>query len=448
MLLLTNIGQLLTLRGAAAARRGREMADIGIVADAAVLCAGTKIVAVGKRRDVARSARRAREIDCEGRVVMPGFVDSHTHPAFVAPRLVDFEQRIRGATYEQIAAQGGGIRSSLEAVRSASRLTLAAHVRSAFERMNQHGATTIEAKSGYGLDFKSEIKSLEAIRDAAGGFPGTVVATLLGAHVIPPEFATKREEYVHLVCDEMIPHVAGTVSRISNRARNADVSSDQPEAPSAKRRTGNRQLATGNSRLASFVDVFCERGAFTVAETRLIFEAARLHGLGTRAHLCQLSETAVADLLEFEPASLDHMECVRAGDLPLLARSNTVVTLLPGADYFLGLAAYAPARRFIEAGVGIALATDFNPGTSPTVAMPMVLSLACTQMQVSPAEAITAATINGAAALRMADRKGSIEPGKDADLAIFNVRDYREICYWFGENRCWGVVNRGKFRTN
>lgn len=427
MLLLTNIGQLLTLRGPAGARRGREMSDLGILADAAVLCSGSKIVASGKRREVSRAARRAREVDCEGRIVIPGFVDSHTHPAFMTPRLIDFEQRIAGATYEEIAARGGGIRSSVDAVRHASRAALAQHVGAAFERMNQHGTTTIEAKSGYGLDVNSEIKSLQAIGDAAAKFAGTIVPTLLGAHVVPREFATRREDYVRLVCEEMIPRVA--------------------QKP-ANRRPKGAKLATDTRQLATFVDVFCERGAFTIAETRLIFEAARQHGLGLRAHLCQLSESSVAELLEFDPASLDHMECVREADRPLLARSNTVVTLLPGADYFLGTVGYAPARRFIDSGVAIALATDFNPGTSPTPSMPMVLSLACAQMQMSPAEAITAATINGAAALRLADRKGSIEPGKDADLVIFEVRDPREIPYWFGENRCWGIVSRGKFRRN
>jgi imidazolonepropionase len=293
------------------------------------------------------------------------------------------------------------------------------------------------------------MKSLEAIGDAAAEFSGTVVATLLGAHVVPREFVARREEYVRIVCEEMIPRVAASVSRSSVPVSRWNASSPVRETRNQKPKMGKKALGSGSSlpkSLAQFVDVFCERGAFTIAETRLIFAAARRHGLGVRAHLCQLSQTAVADLLEFEPASLDHMECVGEADLPLLARSDTVTTLLPGADYFLGLANYAPARRFIEAGIAIALATDFNPGTSPTLSMPMVLSLACTQMQMSPAEAITAATVNGAAALHLADRKGSIEAGKDADLAIFDVRDYREIAYWFGENRCWAVVNRGKFR--
>lgn len=411
MLLLTNIGQLLTLRGEAAPRRGRDLGEPGIVEDGAVLAAGSKIVGCGPRREVTRAARgrRVREIDCGGRVVLPGFVDGHTHPAFAGPRLVDFEQRIAGATYEQIAERGGGIRSSIAGVRSATRSSLTQQVSAAFARMVAHGTTTLEAKSGYGLDSKSELKSLEAIRAASAEFSGTVIATLLGAHVVPAEFSARREAYVRLVCDEMIPAVA-------------------------------------KKKLAEFVDVFCERGAFTLAETEQIFRAARAHGLGLRAHVCQLSQVEVAGLLRFGPASLDHMECVRKSELPLLARSNTVATLLPGANYFLGHECYAPARRMIEAGVAIALATDFNPGTSPTLSMPMVLSLACTQMRMSAAEAITAATINGAAAVRLVERKGSIEPGKDADLAIFDVRDYREIPYWFGENRCWAVVAKGRFR--
>jgi imidazolonepropionase len=297
--------------------------------------------------------------------------------------------------------------------------------------MNRHGSTTIETKSGYGLDLKSEIKSLQAIRDAAAVFSGTVVSTLLGAHVVPHDFADNRDEYIRIVCDEMIPAAAKRPPRRAGRT--------------ARTANGQSQTAECESSLASFVDVFCERSAFTLEETRRIFSAARQHGLGIRIHLGQLSETPLADLLQFDPASFDHMNHIRDADLPRLAKSNSVVTLLPGADYFLATP-YASARKFIDAAVAVALATDFNPGTSPTLSMPMVLSLACTQMRMSPAEAITAATINGAAALRLASSKGSIEAGKDADLAIFDVPDYREIPYWFGQNRCWAVVTLGHFQ--
>ncbi len=413
-LLLVNIGQLLTLRSSeAGARRGSRLGELGIIADGAVLCLGGKIVSVGTTREALRDpaikrTKSIREIDCRGKIVLPGFVDSHTHPAFVAPRLVDFEKRISGATYEQIAAAGGGIRSSISAVRNASRAILSERILFALHEMALQGTTTVEAKSGYGLSTESEIKSLEAIRDAAKRWPGTLVPTLLGAHVVPPEFANHREDYVRSVCDEMIP-------------------------------------AAAKKKLASFVDVFCECNAFTDAETAQIFAAARANGLEVRGHVCQLTRSRVAPLLKFSPASLDHMDCVDDDDVLALAKTDTVATLVPGANYFLGLEKYPPARRLIDAGVAVALATDYNPGTSPTPSMPFVLSLACTHMKMSPAEAIIASTYNGACALRLQDRKGSIEPGKDADLAIFDVKDYRELPYWFGVNRCAATVLRGEF---
>ncbi|SPF35096.1 Imidazolonepropionase [Candidatus Sulfotelmatobacter kueseliae] len=412
-LLLTNIGQLLTLRSAAdGARRGASLSDLGIIQDAAVLCLGGKIVSVGETKDALRdlwlkkNRKKISEIDCGGRVVFPGFVDSHTHPVFTHPRLVDFEKRISGANYEEIAEAGGGIRSSIDGVRKASKTALTQKVRAVLTDMARHGTTTVEAKSGYGLSLESELKSLEAIRAAAREWPGTVVPTLLGAHVVPPEYRGRSQEYVDLVCNEMVPAVA-------------------------------------QRKLAQFVDVFSERGAFSADETARIFQAAEKHGLAVRAHLGQLSETRLDPLLRYHPASLDHMDHVNDADLPTLAQSDTVATFVPGANYFLGLARYPNARQFIDSGVAVALATDYNPGSSPTFSMPMAMSLACTHMKMSPAEAIAAATINGAWALRLAGCKGSVEAGKDADLAVFNVSDYREIPYWFGANRCAMTVMNG-----
>jgi len=408
-LLLTNIGQLLTLRGGPGPRRGHELAELGIIEDGAVLCTAGKITAVGTRREVAKQAKKLKfeEFDCGGKVVLPGFVDSHTHLIFAGPRLVDFEKRIVGASYEEIAAAGGGIRSSVDGVRKATRKTLAIRALDALEQMGAQGTTTVEAKSGYGLDTDSEIKSLEAIRDAAKQWAGTVVSTLLGAHVVPKERRSDPEGYVEEVARRMIPLAA-------------------------------------KKKLADFVDVFCDHGAFSLEQSEKIFEAATAHGLGVRAHVCQLTPSKLGPLSKFHPASFDHMDCFLDEDIPQLANSDTVATLLPGANYFLGLKEYPNARRLIEQGVAIALATDYNPGTSPTSSMPFVLSLACTQMKMSPAEAISAGSINGAHALRLANRKGSIEVGKDADLVLFDVDDYREIPYWFGSNRCEAVVMEGK----
>jgi imidazolonepropionase len=414
-LLLVNIGQLLTIRSSGdkpGPRRGAELRELGLLTDAAVLCVGGKIVSVGLTKDAMRdpwlkkNRKRVVEVDCENQVVLPGFVDSHTHPAFISPRLVDFEKRISGATYEDIAEAGGGIRSSVDGIREATKSLIAEKVSYALRLMADQGTTTVEAKSGYGLSLEAEIKSLEAIRLGASRWPGTVVPTLLGAHVVPHEFRGNSKKYVEIVCKEMIPQVA-------------------------------------KRKLAKFVDVFTDRGAFTAQDAEVIFAAARAHDLGVRAHVCQLGETALSSLMQFDPASFDHMDHVNERDLPELARRDTVATLVPGANYFLGLSRFPDARKLIDSGVAVALATDYNPGSSPTPSMPFVLSLACTHMKMSPEEAITAATINGACALRLQGAKGSLEPGKDADLAVFEVGDFREIPYWFASNCCAFTVMNG-----
>jgi imidazolonepropionase len=406
------------------------MVELGIIEDGAVLIAENKIVAVGETDHIGRhellKSGPVEEVDCRGKVVLPGFVDSHTHPVFTAPRLVDFEKRIAGANYEEIAAAGGGIRASLRGVRESSREQLAEHVLRALNEMASQGTTTVEAKSGYGLSFEAEIKSLEAIRDAARQWRGTVVPTLLGAHVVAPEHRENPEEYVRIVCEEMIPAVAGLKLAEDKEERGFGT----PEGKTLHR----------PERLAEFVDVFCERGAFSMQQSQRILRTAVEYGLGVRVHVCQLTSAELGPLLAFHPASLDHMDFVSDADLAPLAKSDTVATLLPAANYFLGLQSFPPARKLIEAGVAVALATDYNPGTAPTPSMPFVLSAACTHMKMSPAEAITAATYNGACALRLQSIKGSLEPGKDADIAVFDASDYRELAYWFGVNRCWKVV--------
>ena len=412
-LLLANIGQLVTVRGEGTPRRGAALKAIGIVEEAAVLCGGGKIIAAGPQREILqhpwlkRHKRKVEEMDCRGGVVFPGLIDCHTHPAFIGPRLVDFEKRIAGATYEEIAEAGGGIRASVDAVRRASRGQLVDKVLGGLQSMLSHGSATIEAKSGYGLTLEDEIKSLEAIRDAARCWPGTVIPTLLAAHVVPREYAGREEEYVKLVCEHIIPLAA-------------------------------------KKKLAAFVDVFCERGAFTLEQSERILTAARDHGLGTRAHVGQLTAANLQRLLMLEPASLDHLDHVTDEDVTALARSETIAVLLPGANYFLGHKEFPAARQMIDSGVATALATDYNPGTSPTPSLPFVMSLACTHLKMTPAEAISASTINAACALRLQQTKGSIEPGKDADLALFDFSDYREIAYWFAWNRCVEMIVSGQ----
>lgn len=418
-ILLSNIGQLVTQHSPSGSgpRRGEDLRELGIIENAAVLCVGGKIVSVGKAKNALRDSwikknkKKFIEIDCAGKVVLPGFVDSHTHPAFMAPRLVDFEQRISGATYEQIAEGGGGIRSSVEAVRRAAKRDLTAKVFSGLDELSSFGTTTVEAKSGYGLSLEAEVKSLEAIKAAASQWPGTVIPTLLGAHVVPAEFRDRPQRYVALVCEQMIPQAA-------------------------------------KRKLARFVDVFCDRGAFSEENTLRIGTAARASGLEVRAHVSQLVRTPLDQILKLDPASLDHLDHIDDGDISLLANSGTIATLVPGANYFLGVEKYPPARKLIDSGVAVAIATDYNPGSSPTTSMPFAMSLACTHMKMTPAEAISAATINGACALRIETRKGSIEAGKDADLAVFDCRDYREIAYWVGADHCSYTILNGELQQN
>jgi len=406
--LITGCSQLLTLRGAVP-RRGRTLTELGIIRDGAVLVHDDRIVAVGTRRHLesSRESRRAEKLDLAGRVVLPGFVDSHTHLIFPASRASEYEQRISGSTYEEIAQKGGGIRSSVQALRRASAKELKVRAMVALQRFAVYGTTTIEAKSGYGLDWKSESKILNTLYELHQEQPIDIAATFLGAHAVPPEYKGRADAYVSLLTRKWIPNVA-------------------------------------MAGLAEFCDVFCDRGSFTVPQARKILTAARACGLVPRLHAEQLAHTGAARLaIEMQAASADHLEKLDDADIRALALSNVVCTLLPGCCFHLGLNHYAPARKLIEAGAIVGLATDFNPGTSPTVSMPMILSLGCTQMRMTPAEAISAATINPAYSLRQHDRIGSLEVGKYADLTAFDVADYREIPYYFGVNLCGLTMKRG-----
>ena len=406
--LITGCSQLLTLRGAVP-RRGRALGELGIIRDGALLVSDYRVVAVGPRRRIERlpKARRAEKLNLGGRVVLPGFVDSHTHLIHPASRANEYEQRISGATYEEIARSGGGIHSSVERLRRAPASSLKARALKDLREFAAHGTTTIEAKSGYGLDWKNELKILEILHELHQEHPIDLCATFLGAHVVPREFRRRPNAYVDLLVQRWIPTVA-------------------------------------TAGLAEFCDVYCDKGAFTVAQARRILTAGRAGGLVPRIHAEQLAHTGASRLaIEMEAASADHLEKINSGDIRALGLSNVVCTLLPGCCFHLGLSHYAPARRLIDAGAILGLATDYNPGTSPTLSMPMILSLACTQLRMTPAEAITAATINPAYSLRQHDRVGSLEVGKYADLAAFDVADYREIPYYFGVNLCSLTMKRG-----
>lgn len=411
--LATNCAQILTLRGVAP-RRGRALADPGIIFDGVILIRDGRIAAIGPRRRIERmpESRRARKADFAGGVVLPGFVDSHTHLVHPCSRAAEYEQRIAGATYEEIARAGGGILNSVQNLRATPPPELKAHALAHLAQFAAHGTTTVEAKSGYGLDWPSERKILTLLRELNRAQPLEIVPTFLGAHVVPAEFRNRTgktpDAYIDLICREWLPRVAA-------------------------------------ENLAEYCDVFCDRGAFTIAQSRKVLTAARACGLGLRLHAEQLARTGAARLaVQMHASSTDHLEKISAADIRALAKSDVTCTMLPGCCFHLGLPHYGPARKLIDAGAIVALATDFNPGTSPTLSMPMILSLACTQMRMTPAEAIAAATINAAYSLRRHDRIGSLEVGKFADLAVFDVADYREIPYYFGVNHCVLTMKRGR----
>jgi imidazolonepropionase len=411
-LLITGVSQLLTLRGRGP-RRGSALSDLGIIKDGALLVRDGLITAVGTSAQVEAlpEAREAEKFDVGGRVVLPGFVDSHTHLIHAASRAEEYELKIAGASYEEIARKGGGILNSVKKLRAATSDALKQRARNALKQFAAYGTTTIEAKSGYGLDVTSELRILGLHRELSAEQPLEIVSTFLGAHTVPAEYrgrAGGAEKYVSLLLEKLIPEVA-------------------------------------SAKLAEFCDVFCDRGAFTREQAKRILEQGKKYGLSPRLHAEQLTRTGATQLaVQLGAASCDHLEHVNRADIRALAKSRTVATLLPGCDFHLGLQRYAPARQLIEAGAIVALATDYNPGTSPTVSMPMILSLACSQLRMTPAEAITAATMNAAYALRREKRIGSLEVGKEADLAVFEVADYREIPYYFGMNSCWTTMKRGK----
>ena len=411
-LLIAGASQLLTLRGRGP-RRGNSLSNLGIIEDGALLVRDGVIAAVGTRAQVEAlpEARAAEKLELGGRVALPGFVDSHTHLIHAASRAEEYELKIEGASYEEIARKGGGILNSVKKLRAATSEALKKRAAEALKKFAAYGTTTVEAKSGYGLDVASELKILRLHQQLAAEQPLEIVSTFLGAHVVPAEFRGKTdgaEKYIALLTEKLMPEVA-----------------DQG--------------------LAEFCDVFCDRGAFTRSQAKRILEVGKQLRMTPRLHAEQLSRTGAAQLaVELGAASCDHLEKVNKSDIRALGKSKTVATLLPGCDFHLGLQKYAPAQELIDAGAIVSLATDYNPGTSPTLSMPMILSLACTQLRMMPSEAIAAATINAAYALRREKTIGSLEVGKQADIAVFEVADYREIPYYFGVDHCWMTLKRGR----
>ena len=398
--------QLVTLAGPKRPRVGRELSELAIIPDGGMLILDGKIDIVGPSTEIEKKAGGAQIIDAHGKVVLPGFVDAHTHLVFAGNRLDDFERRVRGDTYEQIAKAGGGIWSTVEKTRAASEADLLMQAKKHADWFLRCGTTTVESKSGYGLSVEDELKILRVMRRLNQETPLEIVPTFLGAHAVPRKM--RADQYADLVVTEML-------SRVTSDG------------------------------LAEFCDVFCERGYFDIEQSRRILSAAKKLGLKLRIHADQLSNSGAAQLAgELKATTADHLEKTDAQGIAVLKSGSVQPVLLPGSVYALGSAHYPRAREMIEAGLAVVIATDFNPGSSPTPSMPMIVSLACTQMKMSPAEAISASTINPAHSLGRADQIGSLESGKVANFSIFDCGDYRELAYWFGAPQTHSVYVTGR----
>jgi imidazolonepropionase len=387
------------------------MGDAQVRRDVGVLVVGDRIAMVGPPHELERARPDAVPVDCGRGLLTPGLVDSHTHAVFGRPRYEEQEMRAAGVAYMEIARRGGGIHASVRDVRMRGTDDLVALAEERLRRLASYGTTTVEVKSGYGLTVDDEVKLLRAIARVAERVPMRLIPTWLGAHEVPAEHRERGDggaSYVKLLVNEMLPTITA-------------------------------------ERLATFADVFCEPGVFTTAQSREILAASKRAGLGLKLHADELEPSGGAELAaELAAVSADHLAAVSEAGIAALAASQTVATLLPGTMLFLGRPRQAPARALIEAGAAVALATDFNPGTSPTVNFPLILTLGVSQLHMSAAETVIAATVNGAAALGMADHVGQIAPGFSADLALFDCEDIRELPYWYGDRRCRGTWVRGE----
>lgn len=411
-LIIENIKELVTCAGRNDRPRvGMEMSELNIISEGAIACHEDKIVWIGKQSELGREvspSTQCTRIEGSGMVVTPGFIDPHTHLIFAGSREKEFVQRIEGKTYMEIAASGGGILSTVQATRSASREELKTQAINHIDTMMKFGTTTSEAKSGYGLDFECEIKMLEVIQELSSKSPMTLIPTFLGAHEIPPEFKGNPDGYVELLTEKIIPEVS-------------------------------------RRKLAKFCDVFCEKGVFTPEQSEKILMTAKKYGLTPKIHADELSDLGGAELaVKVGAISADHLLYVNDTGIRRMAEEKIVAILLPGTPYFLSLGKYAPARKMIENGVPVALATDFNPGSCFTESLPLIMNIACTQMRMTPAEALIASTVNAAWAVGESNNAGSLQTGRRADFNIFDIPNYIHICYHFGVNLIKYVFKKGK----
>lgn len=405
-LLIHNSRQLLTL-ASKGPKVGPAMSDLGLIEDGALAIKDGRIALVGESSEVGAQAEAKKEVDASGRVVMPGFVDPHTHLVFAGSRVDEFEMRLRGATYLEIMAAGGGIMNTVRTTRAANHRELFSQSRERLDLMLSYGTTTAEVKTGYGLSTAQELKMLEAIKGLDEAHPVDLVATFLGAHAIPQEYKGRSEKYVDMVIEEMLPQAA--------------------------------------EEGACFCDVFCDEGAFTLDQSRRILEKAKELGLGLKIHADEFKPLGGAALAaELGATSADHLICTPEEELRLLAEAGTVAVLLPGTPFGLGEERYAPTRRMIELGLPVALGTDLNPGTCWCESMQFAIALAARKMGMTSAEAIVASTLNAAHALGKGAEVGSLEVGKKADILILETSDYRDLAYRFGGNLVARVFKGGR----
>jgi imidazolonepropionase len=417
-LLIHNIGQLVTCAGPATPRRGAALRELGLIAGGAVAVQDGRILAAGADREVSAATRARRTLDAGGRVVMPGFVDPHTHLPWSGERAAEFEMRVGGATYMEIMAAGGGITRTMRDTRQATLESLVAETRSRLDRMLAAGTTTAEAKTGYGLDVPAELKQLEAIAELQCSHPVDLVPTFLGAHAVPPEYRDRPDAYVELLVREMMPAFVARWEALRSRF--------DPGWP-------------------IYCDVFCEEGAFDLVQSRRILEAARDQGFGLKMHVDEFAPLGGTPLaVELGAVSADHLVRTPPPHLMLLAGSKTIGVALPGTPFGLAQRDYTPARTFVDQGGALALASDLNPGTCWCESMQFIVALACRYLRLLPSEALAAATINAAYAIGLGDRLGSLEAGKLADLLLLEVDDYRMLGYRFGTNLVRTVIKRGE----
>ena len=410
--IIKNTKQLVTLfnRKNIGPRSGKAMSELGIVRNGYIAFANDRVVSVGELKKLNKSVTitdRTRVYDAGGRLVTPGLIDCHSHPVFAGNRANEFEMRLKGKTYMEIAEAGGGIKATVKAIRRSSEKTLFNNGYKVLDEMLRCGTTTVEGKSGYGLTVKDELKMLRVLNKLNEKHIVDVVPTFLGAHEIPEEYKDKPDEYVALVCDEMIPTVV-------------------------------------KKKLSNFCDVFCEKGVFTSKQTRMIFQTAQAFGMKLKIHADQFHSTGGAEMAaEFMAVSADHLDMVSDEGMHLMRKAGVIAVLIPGCVYWLKMVEAAPARRMIDDGLPVALGTDLNPGSSPIHSMPLAMSLACVDLKMTPAEVLTASTVNAAFAIDKGDKIGSLVPGKLADVVIWDAEDYREIPYWFGKNLVHSVFKNG-----